>query len=159
MDEAEQRVLFYDPDKCSGCLYCMIVCSFHHFGVIDLDRAYLRVHSDPSDVLSFVNAYCAHCEHPSCEAVCPVDPKAVVKDPSTGIVTIEGFRCIGCRSCVYACPISIPHFDDASRVCVKCDLCDGDPLCAKFCSTGALKALSREEARRLIKASAVKGRD
>jgi Fe-S-cluster-containing hydrogenase component 2 len=31
---------------------------------------------------------------------------------------------------------------------IKCDTCDGDPLCVKFCSTGALKY--EEETREIV---------
>lgn len=143
-----QKVLLYDPQKCSGCKYCMVVCSFHHFGVIDLEKAYLRIYRDETKPVAFVNAHCTHCEYPLCEAACPLDPKAIIKDPELGIVTIDRMRCIGCRSCSYACPISIPFFDEASGISVKCGFCDGDPLCAKYCTTGAIKVVSREEAKK-----------
>lgn len=146
----EQKVLFYDPQKCSGCKYCMLSCSFYHFGVLDLEKAYLRVYHDDTKPVTFVNAHCTHCEYPMCEAACPVDPKAIVKDPELGFVTIDKMRCIGCRSCQYACPISIPIFDEGFKISFKCDFCDGDPRCAKFCSTGAIKVVSRGEAKKLM---------
>ena len=147
----EQKVLFYDPQKCSGCKYCMIVCSFHHFGIIALDKAYIHVYQDETKSV-FVNTHCTHCEYPFCEAACPQDPKAIVKDPELGFVTIDRMRCVGCRSCNYACPISIHFFDEVSGNNGKCDFCDGDPLCAKYCSTGALKVVSREEAKEFMEA-------
>ena len=91
----------------------------------------------------------------SLEAACPVDPKAIVKDPELGLVTIDKMRCIGCRSCQYACPISIPIFDEVSQISYKCDFCDGDPLCAKYCSTNAIKVVTREEAKKSMEALAL----
>lgn len=146
----KQRVIIYDPRKCSGCKYCMIACSFYHYGVIDLNKSYLHVYENEKRPGSFINVHCTHCEYPLCEAACPVEPKAIVKDPETGIVKIDKLRCIGCRSCIYACPISIPIFDEKYEVCVKCDFCDGDPVCAKYCTTGALKVVSREEAKKIM---------
>ncbi|MFW9985288.1 MAG: 4Fe-4S dicluster domain-containing protein [Candidatus Odinarchaeota archaeon] len=142
----KQKVLIYDAEKCSGCYYCMIVCSFYHFEEADLEKAYLRVNPDESNPTMFVNAYCAHCEHPFCVAACPTDPPAITKD-DRGFVSIDQMRCIGCRSCNYACPISIPVYEDASRTSNKCDFCDGEPRCAKYCSTGALQVVSRREAK------------
>ena len=69
----------------------------------------------------------------------------------TGIVKINTMQCIGCRSCNFACPISIPHYDPILKISLKCDLCEGDPWCVKFCTTGALHYIPRKEARKLIK--------
>ncbi|MFX0168670.1 MAG: 4Fe-4S dicluster domain-containing protein [Candidatus Hodarchaeota archaeon] len=142
----KQKVLVFDNKKCSGCYYCMIVCSFHHFEEADLEKSYLRVYPDEAEPIAFINAYCAHCEHPFCVAACPTDPKAITKD-ERGFVTIDNIRCIGCKSCNYACPISIPIFNKAMGISEKCNFCEGDPRCAKYCSTGALQVMSREDAR------------
>ena len=66
-----------------------------------------------------------------------------------GWVLINHLKCIGCRMCVYVCPLSAPFFDEKHRVAMKCDLCDGDPECVKHCSSRALKLVSREEALRM----------
>lgn len=140
----KQKVLVYDPEKCSGCYYCMIVCSFYHFEEADLKKAYLWVYPDDVNSIAFLNAFCTHCEQPFCVAACPTDPPAIIKD-ERGYVTIDQLRCIGCRSCNYACPISIPVFENVARISNKCDFCDGEPRCAKYCSTGALQVVSRGE--------------
>jgi len=150
-DEKSQKVLLYNPGKCSGCLYCMIVCSYSHFNEISLEKAHLEVVQDPFNINSFINAHCAHCYYPYCEAACPTDPKAIYKDEETGFVLINPSLCIGCKSCNYACPLSIPHFDETLKISVKCDACKGDFLCAKYCSTGALRVVTREEALEAIK--------
>lgn len=148
----DQKVLIYDSQKCSGCNYCMIVCSFHHFGEIDLEKAFLRVYLNEGKAVGFVNAHCTHCEYPLCEAVCPTEPKAIMKDPESGFVTIDRLRCIGCKACNYACPIAIPVFNEDLGTSGKCDFCGGEPLCVKYCSTGALKVVSRGEAKQLMEA-------
>lgn len=147
----EQKVLFYDAKKCSGCLYCMEVCSYKHYGVVDIEKAFLMVALNPEGNPLFINNYCSHCQDPFCRAACPVEPKAISKDLNTGFVLINSALCIGCRSCNYACPIAIPHFNEKLRVSVKCDACKGEFLCAKYCSTGALQIVSRIEALKRLK--------
>jgi Fe-S-cluster-containing dehydrogenase component len=48
--------------------------------------------------------------------------------------------------CIVACPLSVPFFDAALKVAVKCDFCFGVPECVKHCSSGALRLYAREEA-------------
>jgi Fe-S-cluster-containing hydrogenase component 2 len=53
------------------------------------------------------------------------------------------------------------HFDAIDRRVIKCDLCDGDPQCVRFCEVGAVDLVQagdlslerkREAARRLVDA-------
>jgi Fe-S-cluster-containing hydrogenase component 2 len=41
--------------------------------------------------------------------------------------------------CAAVCPFGAINFDSIGKRVIKCDLCDGDPLCAKFCAYGALQ--------------------
>jgi Fe-S-cluster-containing hydrogenase component 2 len=40
--------------------------------------------------------------------------------------------------CVNACPLGNVSFSVPAGKIVKCDLCGGDPACAKYCPTGCL---------------------
>ncbi|MHA1410669.1 MAG: 4Fe-4S dicluster domain-containing protein [Candidatus Odinarchaeia archaeon] len=144
----EQQVLYYDPELCSGCTYCMLACSYEHFKVLDYNKANLWIYPDPDKPFSYVAAHCSHCEDPICVAACPTE--AITKDEETGWVTIDQTKCIGCRSCNIMCPISIPWKNPMMKVSFKCDFCDGDPKCAKFCPTGAMSVKTRKEARELV---------
>jgi Fe-S-cluster-containing hydrogenase component 2 len=47
--------------------------------------------------------------------------------------------CIGCRMCVAICPFGAMSFDALAQKVIKCDFCDGDPLCASFCDVKAIR--------------------
>jgi len=139
----EQKVLLYDPSKCTGCLFCQMACSYYHFKRFDLDKAHLRVQFDET-ANEFEAIYCQHCDEPICVAVCPKE--AAVKDEKTGLVKINPMKCIGCQTCTVACPLSVPWFNPDFHVAMKCDFCDGDPQCAKYCSPQAIRVATRKEA-------------
>ncbi|WP_160213346.1 4Fe-4S dicluster domain-containing protein [Adlercreutzia aquisgranensis] len=56
----------------------------------------------PNCTMVFLPVQCQHCENPACEAACPTG--ATSKDPETGIVSVDSELCIGCESCIKACP-------------------------------------------------------
>lgn len=141
-----QKVLVHDPERCSGCMLCMVICSFEHYRTFSFERSLIRIVENPKQRGKFVVIHCAHCEYPICEVVCPSN--AILKEEETGIVRINPMKCIGCKNCIVMCPISALRFDHKHRVPVKCDLCNGDPRCIKFCSTHALTFVYREEARK-----------
>ena len=69
-------------------------------------------------------------------AVCPKE--AIFRDAELSRVMINYDLCIGCKMCVPACPFGAMGFDaDRGRV-FKCDLCDGDPQCVRFCDMKAV---------------------
>jgi len=53
--------------------------------------------------------------------------------------------CIGCRMCVAICPFGGMAFDPLAQKVIKCDFCDGDPLCASFCEVEAIKYAEASE--------------
>lgn len=59
----------------------------------------------PDAILSFFPLNCQHCSNPSCVEVCPTGASAI--DEETGIVTIDYEACIGCESCIHACPYDV----------------------------------------------------
>ena len=86
----------------------------------------------------YVPLLCNHCENPPCAQVCLT--QATFKR-SDGIVEVDMHRCIGCRYCMIACPFGGLIVDPLTMVILKCDLCDGDPQCAKFCPREAIAYL------------------
>jgi len=69
-------------------------------------------------------------------AVCPKD--AISRDAELDSVTINYDLCIGCKMCISACPFGAMGFDAQLKRVFKCDLCDGDPQCVRFCDMKAI---------------------
>lgn len=67
------------------------------------------------------------------------DTGALVRNVETGAIEVNADRCIGCGLCEIACPFGHMHFNLQTGKSEKCDLCGGDPACARFCPHGALE--------------------
>ena len=128
------KMLIIDHEKCTGCRLCELVCSVYHSGVSNPTRS--RIH-----IVKFYNQginipmVCQQCKDAACMAVCPKD--AIYRDAELGRVMINYDLCIGCKMCVAACPFGGMGVDKEGTV-IKCDLCDGDPQCVRFCDMKAV---------------------
>jgi len=129
------KLLVVDPDACTGCRVCELVCSFYHTKEFNPERSRIRIIKDDSMGIN-VPMVCQQCEKPLCVEACPVE--AIQKDEQTGVVTINEEKCIGCKLCVLACPFGGTSIDPELGLAIKCDLCGGDPQCAKYCITKAI---------------------
>lgn len=52
---------------------------------------------------------------------------------------------------MFNCPYGAIDFDAASGLLIKCDLCDGDPLCVKYCAVKAITYSEPVKAGELLK--------
>jgi len=129
------KVLVVDPEKCTGCRLCELVCSVFHTGVSNPSRSRIRVVKWES-IGVYLPMTCQNCETPFCVEVCPT--KACHKDFEKQRVIIDQDKCIGCKTCIIACPFSHPYFDEHDRVTRKCNYCDGNPQCVAFCDMKAI---------------------
>lgn len=130
-----RKALAVEPKVCSGCRTCEVICSMHHEGKVDLERARLFIKANPFTG-SFLPQICRQCPDTPCFYACP--ESAIEIQAGDGTVIIHQERCTGCRLCGEACPFKGIRFDRADRKAFKCDFCQGDPECVKWCPTSAL---------------------
>ena len=130
------KVLMIDYEKCTGCRLCELVCSVKHEGASNPARSRIKIVKWEWEG-RYVPMGCQQCQSAPCMAVCPV--KAISRNEEMGRVEIDYDVCIGCRMCVAVCPFGGMGFDIMASRVVKCDLCDGDPQCVRFCEPGAIQ--------------------
>lgn len=137
------RRIVLDLDYCIGCQTCTAACQAAFHG-----EARIR-HGTPATT-ALLPVACRHCEQPLCAAACPFQ---VLQVTEAGLVVQNSFRCVGCRSCILACPWGVIDETLLRHIPQKCNLCadrkgqvgrDG-PRCVAACPTGALKFLDESE--------------
>ncbi|MCL4489385.1 MAG: 4Fe-4S dicluster domain-containing protein [Chloroflexi bacterium] len=133
-----EKILVVDHEKCTGCRLCEMVCSVKHVGVNNPARSRIHVIKWPREGFE-LPMLCQQCEKAPCISVCPKG--ALSRDPLLARVTLNYDLCIGCKMCVVACPFGGMGVDVVAHQVIKCDQCDGDPTCVRFCNPGALQFL------------------
>jgi len=140
---AEYELLF-NYDKCTGCRICEMVCAMHLGLGANPQRALVRIVKLEGEAdASCMPVTCMHCEKAICEAICPT--AAISTNPITGAKLIDEGKCIGCSACVYACPFGAAILDRSVGTAFICNLCDGNPLCVRFCPFEAVQYVRSDE--------------
>ncbi|HIF9074497.1 TPA: 4Fe-4S dicluster domain-containing protein [Photobacterium damselae] len=157
------RFVFADPNLCIGCRTCEVACVISH----QADSTVAGLNAvDFSPRLTLVkNAHvttpvmCRQCDDAPCAQVCP-NNAIVLED---GFVKVIQSRCIGCKTCVIACPYGAMNVvtkmveetkgsalfkrQVLQSQALKCDLCnhrEEGPACVQVCPTGAIRIIESE---------------
>ena len=86
---------------------------------------------------------CNHCSDAPCVAICPTKALYTRHD---GIVDFDTDRCIGCKSCMQACPYDALYIDPQEHTAQKCNYCVHrvevglEPACVVVCPEHAIIA-------------------
>ena len=122
---AEKRrwAMLLDVRKCVGCHACSVACASEN--KLPPKLWYRPVHEYergkfPSVTRTFLPRPCMQCDRPSCVKACPQKgaERATWKEEkgaAAGLVVIDYAKCIGCGSCLPACPYGARALDDGSN--------------------------------------------
>lgn len=139
--ETRREQLRVDPNRCTGCQRCRIACAMKHHDSVDPDLARIRIVRLESKAL-YVPVVCMACDRAPCIKVCPMNARL---RQTNGTVVTDTDVCIGCRACVYICPVGSPAANPYTGQTMTCDMCGDDaagPWCVTACKReGALKVL------------------
>lgn len=144
---------YFDQTACIGCKTCQIACrdknALYKTGEIFRNVDTTEAGEFPSVRYYSTSISCNHCASPACVANCPSG--AMYKDEETGVVLHDDDMCIGCETCVSACPYSEPVYMEDEGIVRKCDSCyllrekGESPACVAACPMRALDFGDLEE--------------
>ena len=113
-------------NHCIGCEKCMDACVktnnipvAHDVWRTKIQERLTTVRGEEKQ--EFRPILCNHCNRPPCVRVCPTI--ATYKDPETGIVIMDKKKCIGCKTCMAACPYNARYYSHAQHSIDKCNFC------------------------------------
>lgn len=133
-----------NPDVCVGCRLCQTYCQTEHSRSRDVLKTFKLDRTPPPRIRVergedfFYASQCRHCAEPWCVYSCLTG--ALSRDPISGLVDVDAGKCVGCWTCVIACPFGAITPDFEAAHIVKCDLCPGleVPACVANCPNKAL---------------------
>lgn len=137
--------IYINEEVCIGCHLCRVYCQVEHSQSKDLIKAFKRESPQPLARLSVevkdcvsLSVQCRHCDELPCVYACLTG--ALQRNPENGIVALDEEKCIGCWTCILACPFGAIRQDTQRGRIAKCDFCPEHsiPVCVANCPNEAL---------------------
>ncbi|GMQ93575.1 MAG: polysulfide reductase NrfD [Acidimicrobiia bacterium] len=135
-----------DQTACIGCHACTVACKTEHQVPLGVNRTwvkYVEKGTWPNTKRSFSVMRCNHCTDAPCVTICPT---SALYKRTDGIVDFDTSRCIGCKSCMQACPYDALYIDPNEHTAQKCNYCVHrvevgiEPACVVVCPEQAIVA-------------------
>jgi Fe-S-cluster-containing dehydrogenase component/formate-dependent nitrite reductase membrane component NrfD len=135
-----------DQSKCIGCHACSVACKSENQVPLGVNRTwvkYVETGAYPDVRRRFQVTRCNHCANPPCVRICPV---TAMYQRDDGIVEYDPSICIGCKSCMQACPYDSIYLDPETNTAAKCHFCAHrldvglEPACVVVCPEHAILA-------------------
>ncbi|MCL4473040.1 MAG: 4Fe-4S dicluster domain-containing protein [Actinobacteria bacterium] len=111
-------------DNCIDCERCKAACAktndVPRYGY----RTQILQQVDPEAIdrrREFIPVLCNQCNNPACTRACPTG--ATYKDKQNGIVMVDKDKCIGCKTCMSACPFNARYYNEETKAVDKCNFC------------------------------------
>lgn len=133
-----------DNRKCIGCHACTVACKSEHDVPVGVNRTWVKQIEKgeyPNTRRHFSVMRCNHCTDAPCVSICPTQALFIRED---GIVDFDNRRCIGCKSCMQACPYDALYIDPETHTAAKCNYCAHrvdvglEPACVNVCPEHAI---------------------
>jgi Fe-S-cluster-containing dehydrogenase component/formate-dependent nitrite reductase membrane component NrfD len=141
-----------DQRRCIGCHACTVACKEENQVPLGASRTwvkYVERGTLPHTRRYFAVLRCNHCDDAPCVTICPT---VALYRRGDGIVDFDGQRCIGCKSCMQACPYDALYIDPATGTAAKCHYCAHrtelglEPACVIVCPEQAIIAGDLDDA-------------
>ncbi|GAA0609689.1 polysulfide reductase NrfD [Sporichthya brevicatena] len=133
-----------DQRTCIGCHACTVACKTEHEIPVGQFRTWVKYVDSgtfPENTRDFGVMRCNHCTDAPCVKICPTHALFTRSD---GIVDFDSENCIGCKSCMQACPYDAIYIDENTHTAAKCNFCahrvdEGlEPACVVVCPTHSI---------------------
>ncbi|AFM00939.1 MULTISPECIES: 4Fe-4S dicluster domain-containing protein [Desulfitobacterium] len=137
------RKIYFQPQRCDGCLACEQVCREKHSKTQSLFNSKVEIPlAKPHIRLSGLDgrysvSICQNCVHASCVEACMA---GALRYSDEGNVIHDAEQCVGCYMCVMVCPFAAIAPQETTGKAGKCQLCldEEQPPCVLACSRKAL---------------------